>query len=126
MTDRSQGIPEGVQIAAVTSADFAAFREIAALGILSWGREPIAMEVEELGDRFLPLPDEMSVVDDDDRRHLLPSNQLERTYGLPLPAGQLKNAASSLLHRAHCISLRRLRGRLQVKSDLASDVDLRE
>lgn len=49
MTNRSQGIPEGVEISALTSADFAVFREIAALGILSWGREPIADAGRYLG-----------------------------------------------------------------------------
>jgi hypothetical protein len=45
-------IPEGVVISAVTSADPVVLREIAALGILAWGREPTASEVENRAEKL--------------------------------------------------------------------------
>jgi len=47
MISRAQRMPEGIQISTVTCANSIVLREIAALGIVSWGREPTRIEVEE-------------------------------------------------------------------------------
>jgi len=64
MTSRVQEIPEGVQIFTVTSVNSIVLREIATLGILSWGREPTVIEVEE---RTKRLEEEIVTLDPSER-----------------------------------------------------------
>lgn len=47
MIERGRGTPEGVEISTVMATDPVVLREIAALGIAAWGREPTTAEVEE-------------------------------------------------------------------------------
>lgn len=44
MTEADEGVPEGVEIRPVMSVEPAVLREIAALGMVAWGREPSAGE----------------------------------------------------------------------------------
>ena len=52
MTGNSEGVPEDVEILPVTFADSSVLRDIAILGLMSWGREPTAVEVEERTERL--------------------------------------------------------------------------
>jgi len=45
-------IPEGVEISSVTSINSVVLRKIAVLGIVSWGHEPTAIEVEKRAKRL--------------------------------------------------------------------------
>ena len=56
--------PEDVDIAAVTSADSSVLRDISVLGLVSWGRDPTAVEVEERTER---LEEEIAALDPGER-----------------------------------------------------------
>ena len=64
MTINTEEIPEDVEISAVTSADFSVLREIAVLGLVSWGRDPTTTEVEE---RRKGLEEELIALDPSER-----------------------------------------------------------
>lgn len=64
MTSRAEGIPEDVEISTVASVNSIVLREIAVLGILSWGRKPTTIEIEE---RIKRLEDEVMTLNPNEK-----------------------------------------------------------
>lgn len=64
MTSTAEGIPEDVEISTVASVNSIVLREIAVLGILSWGRKPTTIEIEE---RIKRLEDEVMTLNPNEK-----------------------------------------------------------
>lgn len=64
MTNTAEGISEDVEISTVASVNSIVLREIAVLGILSWGRKPTTIEIEK---RVKRLEDEIMTLNPNEK-----------------------------------------------------------